>query len=195
MTRGPRLLVPTGLLVATLGVSTLTVQAVGALEGTSGRPVTAEGPDAPSWVTVESAGLDREPINPEGLTPQGTIDPAPGDAIWHVGSGRVVPGQVGTAVIAGHVVYDDEPDVFYDLPEVTEGDIVTVGYGNGETREFVITQTQQMSKEGLQRAPSVWGNQKDVARIALITCDDSLGFRSDGHSRANFVAIAEEHAG
>ena len=58
-----------------------------------------------------------------------------------------------------------------------------------------ITQTQQMSKEGLQRAPAVWGNQKDVARIALITCDDSLGFRSDGHSRANFVAIAEEHGG
>lgn len=192
MTRGPRLLVPTGLLVATLGVSTLTVQAVGAIEGTSGRPVTADGPDAPSWVSLESAGLDQEPITPEGLTPQGTIDPEPGDAIWHVGSDRVVPGQPGTAVIAGHVVYDDEPDVFYNLPEVSEGDIVTIGYGNGETRDFVITERQQMSKEGLQRAPSVWGNQDDVARIAFITCDDSLGQRSDGHARANFVAIAEE---
>lgn len=195
MTRGPRLLVPTGLLVATLGVSTLTVQAVGAMEGTSGRPVTAEGPDAPTWVSLESAGLDQEPIHPEGLTPQGTIDPEAGEAIWHVGSDRVVPGQTGTAVIAGHVVFDDEPDVFYDLPEVTEGDIVTIGYGNGETREFIVTSTEQMSKEGLQHAPAVWGNQTDVARIALITCDDSLGFRADGHSKANFVAIAEAVAG
>lgn len=191
MTRGPRLLVPTGLLVAALGVSTLTVQAVGAIEGTSGRPVTADGPDAPAWVSVESAGLEQEPISPEGLTPQGTINPDQGEAIWHVGSGRVVPGQIGTAVIAGHVTYYDQEDVFFDLPEVAEGDLVTIGYGNGETREFVVTQTQQLSKEGLQRAPAVWGNQDDVARIALITCDDSLGYRSDGHSRANFVAIAE----
>ena len=195
MTRGPRLLVPTGLLVATLGVSAMTVQAVGAIEGTSGRAVTAEGPDAPAWVSVESAGLEQEPISPEGLTPQGTINPAQGEAIWYVGSGRVVPGQVGTAVIAGHVTYYDEPDVFVDLGEVDQGDVVTIGYGNGETREFVVTQTQQLSKEGLQRAPTVWGDQDDVARIALITCDDSLGSRADGHSKANFVAIAEEVTG
>ena len=192
MTRGPRLLVPTGLLVATLGVSTLTVQAVGALEGTSGRPVSAEGPDAPAWVSLEAAGLQAEPIAPEGLTPQGTIDPARGEAIWHVGSRRVAPGQPGTAVLAGHASFDDQPDVFFDLPEVSEGDVVTIGYGNGETREFVVTQAQQLSKQGLQRAPAVWGNQDDVARIALITCDDSLGLRSDGHSLGNFVAIAEE---
>lgn len=191
MTRGPRLLVPTGLLVATLGVSTLTVQAVGALEGTSGRPVAAEGPDAPAWVSLESARLDHEPISPEGLTPQGTINPAEGEAIWHVGSGRVVPGQVGTAVLAAHVVFDDEPDVFFDLPEVEEGDVVTIGYHNGQTRDFVVTRTEQMTKTGLQRDPEVWGDQDDVARIALITCDDSYGFRSDGHSRANFVAVAE----
>ncbi|WP_431473242.1 hypothetical protein [Ornithinimicrobium sp. W1665] len=47
MTRGPSFLVPTALLVSTLGLSTLTVQAVGALAGTSGR-VTAEGADAPA---------------------------------------------------------------------------------------------------------------------------------------------------
>lgn len=192
MTRGPRLLVPTGLLVATLGVSAMTVQAVGAIEGTSGRVVTAEGPDAPAWVSLESARLEQEPISSEGLTPQGTINPAQGEAIWYVGNGRVAPGQVGTAVIAGHMTYYEEPDVFIDLAEVDAGDVVTIGYGNGETREFVVTQTQQLSKEGLQKAPEVWGNQDDVARIALITCDDSLGLRADGHSKANFVAIAEE---
>lgn len=195
MSGGPRLLVPTGLLVGTLGVSMLAVQAVGAIEGTSGRPVAAEGPDAPAWVSVGSAGLDQEPISPEGLTPQGTINPDQGEAIWHAGSGRVVPGQLGTAVIAAHVTYYDEPDVFYDLGEVSVGDIVTIGYGNGDTREFVVRRTQQVSKEGLQRMPAVWDDQDDVARIALITCDESLGQRADGHTRANFVAIAEATGG
>jgi LPXTG-site transpeptidase (sortase) family protein len=191
MTRGPRLLVSTGLLVATLGVSTLTVQAVGAIEGTAGRAVAATGEDAPAWVSVDTAGLERQQIGPEGLTPQGTIDPAPGTAIWYSGSERVVPGQVGTAVIAAHMIYHDEPDVFHDLGEVAEGDLVTVGYHNGESRDFVVTATEQLSKEGLQQSPEVWGDQDEVARIALITCDDSLGSRSDGHRRANFVAIAE----
>lgn len=191
MTGGPRLLVPTALLVATLGVSTLTVQAVGALAGTNGPEVAADGPDAPAWVSVPAAGLDEQPIAPEGLTAQGTINPDQGEAIWYTGTGRVVPGQVGTAVVAAHMVYYDEPDVFYDLGEVTEGDVVTVGYGNGTTREFVVTDTQQLSKEGLQSSPLVWGDQDDVTRLALITCDDSLGERADGHRRANFVAIAE----
>ncbi len=191
MPRGPRLLVPTALLVATLGVSTLTVQAVGALAGTGGPRVAADGPDAPAWVSVPSAGLEEQPIAPEGLTAQGTINPDQGEAIWYTGTDRVVPGQQGTAVIAAHMVYYDEPDVFYDLGEVTEGEIVTVGYGNGTTRDFVVTDTQQLSKKGLQTSPLVWGDQHDVARIALITCDDSLGERADGHRRGNFVAIAE----
>ncbi|WP_298887216.1 class F sortase [uncultured Serinicoccus sp.] len=186
-----RLLLPTGLLVGALGVSALAVQAVGVIQGTDGRPVHAEGDAAPEWVTAPAAGLEEEPIAPEGLTPQGTINPDQGEAIWYVGSDRVVPGQRGTAVIAAHVTYYDEPDVFYDLAEVSDGDVVTVGYGHGGTRDFVITSTQQISKEGLQRSEAVWGDQDEVARIALITCDPSLGARSDGGQKANFVAIAE----
>lgn len=186
-----RLLLPTGLLVGTLGVSALAVQAVGAIQGTDGRSVHADGAGAPTWVSVPSAGLEEEPIAPEGLTPQGTINPDQGEAIWYAGSERVVPGQVGTAVIAAHVTYYDEPDVFYDLAEVSEGEVITVGYGHGGTREFVVTSTQQISKEGLQRSDAVWGDQADTARIALITCDPSLGARSDGGQKANFVAIAE----
>lgn len=191
MARSLSLVVPTGLLVATLGVSTLTVQAVGALADGRAPAVAADGPDAPAWVSLPAADLEREPIEPQGLTAQGTVDPDQGEAIWYSGSGRVVPGQVGTAVIAAHMIYHEEPDVFYDLGEVEEGDIVTIGYNNGTTRDFVVTDRQQISKEGLQTAPQVWGDQDDVARIALITCDDSLGERSDGHRRANFVAIAE----
>ena len=191
MDRSLSLVVPTGLLVAALGVSTLTVQAVGAMADARVPAVAADGPDAPAWVSVPAAAVEQEPIVAQGLTAQGTVDPDQGEAIWYSGSGRVVPGQIGTAVIAAHMIYHDEPDVFYDLGEVEEGDLVTIGYANGTTRDFVVTDRQQVSKEGLQTAPQVWGNQDEVARIALITCDDSLGERADGRRKANFVAIAE----
>lgn len=192
MTRASHALAATGLLVATLGVSTLTVQAVGAFEESAAHhSASADGPDAPAWVTVRTAKVEREPIEGEGLTAQGTVNPDPGDAIWYDGSGRVVPGELGTAVIAAHMIYYDKPDVFAQLGEVAEGDTVTVGYRDGDTQDFVVTQTQQVSKEGLQTSQLVWGNQRDVARLALITCDDSLGNRADGHRKANFVAIAE----
>lgn len=190
--RGISLLVPTGLLVATLGLSVLAVQAVGAIQGAAtGRVVTAEGDGAPAWVSLPTAQVEQQRIEPQGLTPQGTIDPDQGTAIWYPGSGRVAPGQVGTAVIAAHVDYHGEPDVFAGLGEVSVGDLVTVGYHDGQTRDFVITATQQLSKEGLQSSEAVWGDQEEVARIALITCDDSLGSRPDGRLRANFMAIAE----
>ncbi|MFX0539861.1 class F sortase [Ornithinimicrobium sp. Y1847] len=190
MSNRPKLLLPTGLLVGTLGLSTLAVQAVGAIQGRQ-PAIAAHGPDAPAWLSVPTAGIEEQVIDAQGLTAQGVIDPDQGEAIWYSGTNRAVPGQLGTAVIAAHMVYYEEPDVFADLGEVTEGDIVTIGYRNGSTREFVITDTMQLSKKGTQTSPEVWDDQQDVARIALITCDDSLGERADGHRNANFVAIAE----
>ena len=57
------------------------------LSSLRGRPVVLT---ALAWVSVPAANLDEEPIAPEGLTAQGTINPDPGDAIWYTGTGRVV---------------------------------------------------------------------------------------------------------
>lgn len=144
----------------------------------------------PVSITIESGGVDS-PLVPQGLAPDGTINPGRNEVIWFTGSDRVSPGQVGTAVIAAHVTWEGQPDAFISLPEVAVGDEITVGYDDGSTMTFTVTQTSAVDKEQLARSLSVWGPHPDRPRLAIITCDPVLGYQSDGHTAANFVVIAE----
>lgn len=146
---------------------------------------------AATWITISSAGLEDEPLSPEGLAPDGTINPQQGSVIWFTGNDRVEPGHPGTSVIAGHVTWEKVPDVFYQLPQVEVGDTVEVGYADGTSRTFTVTSAGIEDKQSLARSRTVWGEQPDTPRLAIITCDDELGFLDDGHAVANFVVIAE----
>lgn len=98
---------------------------------------------------------------------------------------------MGTAVIAAHVTYDGAPDAFVHLTDVAVGDVVTVGYADGETRSFTVTRTAAVDKEALARSLTVWGPHPDRPRLAIITCDPALGYQADGLMEANFVVVAE----
>lgn len=54
-----------------------------------------------------------------------------------------------------------------------------------------MTSTDIIDKDELTTRKEVWGANKDTRRVVLVTCDDKLGFREDGHRTANFVAVAE----
>lgn len=141
-------------------------------------------------VRVDSAAIDHTLI-PQGLSSDGTINPAKNEVIWFTGYDRVPPGQVGTSVIAGHVTYSDVPDAFINLSSVTSGDTVSIGYADGSTLTADVVSTALVPKEELSHDPMVWGANSEKRRIVLITCDDALGDRSDGHHIANFVVVAE----
>lgn len=145
---------------------------------------------APSWITIATGGVDGA-IVPQGLAADGTINPGRNQIIWFTGSNRVEPGQVGTAVIAGHVTWEGAPDAFVNLPSVGVGDAVTVGYTDGTSRTFNVTETAAVDKDQLARSLTVWGPHPDRPRLAIITCDPALGYQADGHTAANYVVIAE----
>ncbi|MFV0451813.1 MAG: class F sortase [Propioniciclava sp.] len=149
----------------------------------------AHNADETVQIALPAIGLDI-PVAGEGLSQRGTIDPDPGTVMWFTGYNRVLPGDTGTAVVAGHVVSDGRPDVFADLAELKVGDDVTVT-GADETLTYEIIRVDTLSKEALAADVEVWGDNTTVSRIALVTCDDALGMRDDGHRVANFVAIAE----
>ena len=92
---------------------------------------------------------------------------------------------------AAHVTWEGAPDAFARLPEVRVGEVVTVGYDDGSTRSFRVTETAAVAKEDLARSLTVWGPHPRTPRLAIITCDPALGFGADGHTEANFVVIAE----
>lgn len=145
---------------------------------------------AATSISIAAGGVDG-PLVPQGLSPDGTINPGRDEIIWFTGGDRVAPGQVGTAVIAAHVTWEGAPDAFVRLSEVGVGDVVTLGYEDGSSRSFTVTRTAAVDKEELARSLTVWGPHPRVPRLAIITCDPALGFGSDGHTEANYVVIAE----
>lgn len=91
------------------------------------------------------------------------------------------PGQVGPAVIAGHVDGETGPAVFYRLGELRPGDRVTVNRENGTTATFVINRVQTFDKDAFPTR-DVYGST-DRAELRLITCsgqyDDEDGYLSN----------------
>jgi LPXTG-site transpeptidase (sortase) family protein len=141
------------------------------------------------WLEIPAIHVDQR-VTPQGLM-GGKINPSARQLIWFTGSGRVQPGKVGTAVIAGHIIAKGVPDVFYHLDRLHKGSVVRLRDADGRTLTMKVVQTLTVDKTALQTNQTVWGGNTTVPRIALVTCDDALGLRPDGHRVANFVAIAE----
>lgn len=149
----------------------------------------ADGQEGAERLSIPAVGLSTA-IGPQGLR-GGKVNPGPGEVIWFTGHDRVSPGATGTSVIAGHVVNRTGPDEFAALEQLETGDGVVVSYAGGERLRFEVTRTEVVDKDALTTDPAVWGDNADTRRIVLVTCDDELGFREDGHREANFVAVAE----
>lgn len=155
----------------------------------SASPSPSAAADGEAQLVVAGANIDVTLI-PEGLDDSGKINPEPGTAIWFTGYDRVFPGEVGTAVVAGHVVADDKPDVFADLGDIAVGDTFEITAGEAVTK-FVVTRAVVQTKDETAADVEVWGANDSTRRVVLVTCSDTLGFRDDGHRVANYVVVAE----
>lgn len=124
---------------------------------------------APASVTIPKIGAQSTLI-PLGLAADGTLEVPdvrqPGQAGWYTRG--VQPGQVGPAVIVGHVDGGGHPGVFYRLHELAVGDTVQVGRVDGSTLTFRVYRVQEVRKAAFSSA-EVYGN---VPRpeLRLITC-------------------------
>ena len=140
-------------------------------------------------IKITSIGLERR-MTGMGVSSNGTINPPKGKVIWFQGFGRVRPGAIGTAVIAGHVTKGGEPDTFYRLSRVDVGDTIQILDG-GKTKTYRVNRASAIDKTKVTSDKAVWGTNTSHSRLAIITCDDAFGYRSDGHRVANFVVIAD----
>lgn len=119
------------------------------------------------------------------------INPPAGEVMWYTGNKRVRPGRPGVAVLAAHVVWGGQPDVFHRLSEVTKGQKVTVrDPKTAQSKTFVVTKVKVVNKYELTKDQDVWGTPPKEPTLAIITCDSSMGMRADGHRVANYVVIA-----
>ncbi len=143
---------------------------------------------APASFDIPAIGASSELLH-LGLQENNTLDVPPGDAgspaSWYHGSPP--PGEQGPAVLLGHV--DDslgEPRVFADLPDLVEGDEITVDREDGTTATFEVTKAEQYDQDNFPTL-EVYGNTEDP-ELRLITCDRYN--QATGEYEDNYVVYA-----
>ncbi|MDL5158150.1 class F sortase [Actinomycetospora termitidis] len=82
------------------------------------------------------------------------------------------PGELGPAVVVGHVNGDGRDGVFADLDDVERGDRIAVSRRDGRTASFTVTDVVQADKDAFPTT-AVYGDTRD-AQLRLITCGGAL---------------------
>ena len=117
---------------------------------------------------------------PRGAYPVGWYDRSP------------TPGQLGPAVLAGHVDWAGEPGAFYGLRELLPGDEVVVDRADGTVATFRVDRVEEHDKDAFP-SDDVYGDIPS-AGLRLITCGGS--FDSDtGDYDDNVIVFATLVAG
>jgi LPXTG-site transpeptidase (sortase) family protein len=153
------------------GASWFAPSAAPAAAGTAGTAaqLAGEAPDpgpAPTRVRIPAIGVDA-PLETLHLDGSGALA-APrrfAEAGWYADG--TPPGEVGPAVIAGHIDSTRGPAVFYRLDRLRPGDLVEVARG-GHWLGFRVVATGRYAKQAFPTA-AVYGPTPDP-QLRLITC-------------------------
>lgn len=150
-------------------------------------PMTTLSRSEPVRLVIPSIDVDTDLMD-LGLRGNGTLEVPPEGfpAGWFTGASS--PGELGPAIIAGHVDWGGQPGVFFDLSYLSVGDEVTVERADGSTVVFAVTSVEHFSKAAFP-TQAVYG---DLAYpgLRLITCGGAFD-RKTGHYVDNIVAFAE----
>ncbi len=120
----------------------------------------------PERLRIPAIGVDSK-LMALGLNDDHTLQTPPGafPAGWFTGA--PTPGELGPAIIVGHVRYV-RPGVFEHLTDLRAGDPIDVTRKDGSTASFRVTTVRHFAKS---RFPTkkVYGNL-DHPGLRLITC-------------------------
>lgn len=141
----------------------------------------------PVRVTIPAIGVDAA-LEDLHRGSAGELDPPTGwdDAGWF--SDGIVPGEVGPAVIAGHVDSPTSAAVFFRLDELVSGDQIHVAMTDGTTRTFTVDRTERAAKSAFPTS-DVYG-VTPTPTLRLITCDGTFD-TATGHYTDNLIVFAE----
>jgi sortase (surface protein transpeptidase) len=143
---------------------------------------------APVRLRIPSIDVDTG-LEALGRAPDQSIEVPrqPSSAGWWAGGPR--PGQVGPAVILGHVDSKTGPAVFFRLGELEAGDEVLVERADGTTARFLVTTLERYHKAEFPSELVYYPTVKPELR--LVTCGGPFD-SSTGHYRDNLVAFAAQ---
>ena len=124
-----------------------------------------------------------------GRAPDGTVE-VPGPDRWEVPGWYELgprPGELGSAVILGHVDSTRGPAVFFRLRELRAGDEIEVTRADGSSVRFVVQRTAQYDKQRFPTDAVYYPTLTSALR--LVTCGGKFD-DSTGHYRSNIIVFA-----
>ena len=161
--------------------------------GALGAAANAKGPSlrrsVPVSVSIPEIGV-RSKLLSLGLNPDGSIAvpslaTSADEAAWYKYS--VTPGQVGAAVIEGHVDSYQGPAVFFRLGALRPGNQIDVTLADGITAVFRVTGVREYAKDKYPAA-TIYGPTDDAA-LRLITCGGDFDYATR-HYLSSVVVFA-----
>ena len=129
-----------------------------------GEPMGASEPDR---LVVPAIDVDVDVMD-LGLTDAGVLEVPPEafPAGWYTGSPS--PGELGPAIVAGHVSWNGTPGVFERLDELSPGDLVSIVREDGSTARFAVSRIRTYPQDDFP-TDAVYGDI-DHPGLRLITC-------------------------
>jgi sortase (surface protein transpeptidase) len=97
------------------------------------------------------------------------------------------PGQIGSAVILGHVDSTQGPGVFFALKSMKSGQRITLVLANGTVTTFAVTKVVQYSKSAFPDR-LVYGSN-GTRSLQLVTCGGTFD-HATGHYESNIVVFS-----
>jgi len=193
---GALLLVGGGVTIATATLAQQHAPAPAAGAAGAIGPATAEGPSLrrslPMSVDIPAIGVHSKllhlGVNADGSIKVPPIGTSAGKAAWYKYS--ATPGQIGAAVIEGHVDSYHGPAVFFRLGALHPGDTIDVTLADGITAIFRVTGVREYTKAKFP-ARIIYG-ATDYAALRLITCGGAFDYAT-GHYRSSTVVFASLH--
>ncbi|MEU6061057.1 class F sortase [Streptomyces sp. NPDC047097] len=153
----------------------------------AGGPESAPAPPAPAPERLVIPTLKvSTPLERLGLDGEQAMETPrdPDRAGWY--ERGAAPGARGPAVIAGHVTWNEEKAVFFDLARLRTGQRVEVERKDGSTAVFGVTKVAQYGKKEFPSL-EVYGNTAGP-ELRLITCGGDFS-KADHYYSDNVVVF------
>ena len=143
------------------------------------------GRSEPTNIQIESLTIDYR-VFPVGQNPDGTIE-TPDIFDNRVGWYKFgpTPGEVGPAVLVGHVDTYKGPSVFWRLSQAIPGEIIRITRQDGSVATFTITKVAQYGQNDFPTM-EIYGNT-ELPEVRLITCGGAFNYLTMKYSKNTVV--------
>ncbi len=128
--------------------------------------------DRPRYLSIDRLAVKNARILPMGINEKGELGTPNNifDVGWYYDSGK--PGQGGTLLIDGHNGGPHVQGVFKDLPNLVEGDIITIERGDGKVFRYSVVESKAipLSESNDYMAIAMKSPMAGKESVTLISC-------------------------